>query len=120
MTSSTKDNTIYIPVRSFFDIIFGRKGNLLEVPLTSICDYKQSRAYPFYKGLTLYIFDDLARLGEWKRVRKLKPINTFGLAKKDYRKIMSSIEAKTHANQEIGVRSKGWFYNHNAGDLQFG
>ena len=57
----------------------------------------------------------MAMLGEWKRVKKLEPINTFSLVKKDYRKIMMDIEAATLANQQIGVRSKGWFYNHNAG-----
>lgn len=120
MTSPTKDDSIYIPVRSFLDIIFGRKGALQEIPLTSICDYKQTRPLPFYRALTLYLFEDMTKLDDWKRVRKLKPINTFGLAKKDYRKMMKSIEEMTQANRQIGARHKGWFYSHDTKDLRFG
>ena len=119
MPSKEQTDLVIIPVRSFLDRILGRKGDCLEVPLASICDFKETRPNPLYRGLTLYVFDHALSLGEYRHVNKLKTINTIGLSKKQSDDIMSKIRDVTKVNKQLGVRKKDWFYTSMSVNLDF-
>lgn len=120
MPPMEETGSVIIPVRSFLDRLLGRKGGYLEIPLVSVCDFKETRPNLLYRRLTLYVFDHSLSLGELKYVKKLKPINTIGLNKKQYNDMMGKISNITQVNKQRGVRKKEWFYTSMPVNLDLG
>ena len=95
--------------RSLLGRIFGQKGQLQEIPLGQICDYEET-THSSLRELVLYVFDPDASIGEWTRVRKLKPMNTTSLSEKDHERMMQRIKEVVETNLQLGVRRKNRFY----------
>lgn len=106
--------------RSVFDRIQGKSGKLKEVPLASICDYEVLGDTDSKRSLVLYVFDHKSSIAEWKKVRRLKPIDTTHLSSSEYKRILNSVVEMTETNQQLGIRQQSWFYASMAVSLDFG
>lgn len=103
-----RTHLLQVNSRSLLGRIFGRKGQLQEIPLGNICDFEERTHTPGLRELVLHVFD--SSIGEWTRVRKLKPLNTTELADRDYERMMQRIREVVEVNQQLGVRKDSWFY----------
>lgn len=106
----SQTHLLQVNSKSLFARLLGVKGRMTEIPLENICDYKEVGRFPFYKGLILYVIDQEASLGEWKKVRKLRPFNTVGMRKREYQQLMEQVKNAVYSNAQLGVRKKSWFY----------
>ncbi|GEM_PF-3775174 len=106
--------------RSVIDRLQGKPGRLKEVPLASICDYEVLGDTDSKRSLILYVFDHKSSIAEWKKVRKLKAIDTSDLPALEYKRLLRSVAEMTETNQQLGFRQQSWFYASMAVSLDFG
>lgn len=106
--------------RSVFDRVRCKPGRLKEVPLASICDYEVLGDTDSKRTLVLYVFDHKSSIAEWKKVRRLKPIDTTHLPTTEYKKLLNRVVEMTETNQQLGIRQQSWFYASMAVSLDFG
>lgn len=106
--------------RSLSERIRGRVGSLKAIPLASICDYEVIGDADSTRHLVLYVFDHHTSIGEWKKVRKLKAIDTTDLPEEKYKRILCSVADMAKTNQQLGVRKQSWFYTSMVVSLDFG
>lgn len=106
--------------RPLSDRIRGRIGSFGEVPLASICDYEVIGSLDSTRHLVLYVFDHNSSIAEWKKVRKLKAIDTTDLPEEEYKRVLRSVTDMAETNQQLGIRNQSWFYASMAVSLDFG
>ncbi|MCE7996170.1 MAG: hypothetical protein HEP71_29590 [Roseivirga sp.] len=106
--------------RSVIDRIQGKIGSLKEVPVASICDYEVQGDLDSKRDLVLYVFDHNQSIAEWKKVRKLKAIDTTDLPEQEYKRLMRRVSDMAETNQQLGIRNQSWFYASMAVSLDFG
>lgn len=106
--------------RSVLDRFQGKPKRLKEVPVASICDYEVLGDLESKRSLVLYVFDHKASIVEWKKVRKLKPIDTTDLPTHEYKKLLRSVTQIVETNQQLGIRQHRWFYAAMVVSLDFG
>lgn len=106
--------------RSTFDRIQGKPARLKEVEVASICDYEVLGSLDSKRSLVLYVFDHKTSIAEWKKVRKLKAIDTTDLPELEYKKLMRTVTHMAEINQQLGIRQQSWFYASMAVSLDFG
>lgn len=106
--------------RSVINRIQGKVGSFKEVPVASICDYEVHGDLDSKRSLVLYVFDYNQSIAEWKKVRKLKTIDTTDLPEQEYKRLIRSVTEMAEANQQLGIRQRSWFYASMAVSLDFG
>ena len=87
-----------------------------EIPLESICDYEYSQN----QKLVLYYFDKANTVAEWKRLKKLKAIDTAGMDGTTRQLLLAKIKEMVRINQQLGVRKQHWYYMSMPVSLEFG
>lgn len=113
MRLSTNGRTLLIYSRNWFGK--GRE-QIREIPLNSICDYHLSQD----KKLVLYVFDSTNSVAEWKKVKKLKAVDTSAIDGTSRQLMLAKIKEMVRTNQQLGLQKPSWFYMSMPVNLDFG
>jgi|GEM_PF-5443991 len=74
-----------------------------------ICDYRIERFFWFYKKLIVYVIDDRASIGKWRRVRKFESMTNTLAKGKRVNEIIEILRKQKEKFDSLGHREKSWF-----------
>lgn len=88
---------------------FQKEFQSLNLSPDKICDFRIKRLFWFYKKLIIYVIDDRASIGKWRRVRKLESALNTLVKSKSLRATIEALKQQKEKFESLGHRDKGWF-----------